>query len=272
MTFARRFLEARASRSHSIQCGQDVRAPRGSSRSDAAFTLIELLVVIGLIILLAGGAAMALSGRGGEGAALSNAQSLVASLVGATRAQAALHQTSARLIVYAQMPPAANADAAKYLRTLQVLRLETLPNGRTVWVAAGDPVTLPTPICVVPPSPVPTNHLRLPTGQTWNNNVATGPVSTLTVATGFNYLGQSGGTVNQFFGVQGQSGRILYLEMDQTGAVTSPAASSNPIKIALSTAIVGGNVLPLFNNANGVRGLFVRKSGAISLVADSTGF
>jgi type II secretory pathway pseudopilin PulG len=234
------------------------------------FTLVELLVVMGVMIVLVGGFALAIAGRGGEGAALANAQSLVASLVGATRAQAALHQTNARLIVYAQVPPAANADAAKYLRALQVLRQETLANGTTVWVAVGDPVTLPAPICVVPPAPVPANHLR--TGVAWNNNVAMGPVSTLTIATGFNYRGQVTATASQFFGVQGQNGRILYLEMDQTGAVVSPAPSGNPVKIALTTAILAGNALPQFNNATGVRGLIVRRSGAVSLVDTSTGF
>jgi prepilin-type N-terminal cleavage/methylation domain-containing protein len=236
-----------------------------------AFTLVEILVVIGLIVILVGGAAVALSGRGGEGAALENAQSIVAGMVGATRAQAALQQTNARLLVYAQMPPGANADSNKYLRMLQVIRQETLPNGRTIWVAAGSPVALPAPICVVPPSPVPTNHLRLPAGQNWNNNALTGPVSTLTVATGFNYFGQSSATATQFFGVQGLSGRILYLEFAADGTVTSNT-SGNPTKIALATAILGINTLPLFNNAFGVRGLFVRKSGAVSLVNEATAF
>lgn len=231
----------------------------------AGFTLIELLVVVGLIVALTGGIALALSGRGGEGAALTNAQSLVASLVGATRAQAALHQTNARLIVYAQQPLTTGGDAEKYLRALQIVRQETLPNGTTVWVAAGDPVKLPTPICVVPPAPVPTNHLS--TGVTWNNNVATGPVSTLTTLASFNYRGQSAAVANQFFGTQGQSGRIHYLEFGPDGSLPS-----NSTKIAVTTAVVGGNALPRFTNAFGVRGLFVRKSGAISLVDEATGF
>jgi type II secretory pathway pseudopilin PulG len=236
-----------------------------------AFSLIELLVVMGLIVLLAGGAAMALSGRGGEGTALVNAQSLVSSMVGATRAQAALQQTRARLIVYAQIPPGANADAEKYLRMLQIVREQTLATGTNVWVAVGDPVKLPTPICVVPPAPVPTNHLRLPAGQTWNNNVATGPVSTLTVQAGFNYRGQVTATANQFFGVNGQSGRVLYLEFNPDGTVQSNATGS-PTKIALSTAIVGGNTPPLFNNKEGIRGVLVRRIGAVSLVNRSDGF
>lgn len=228
-----------------------------------AFTLVELLVVIGLILIFMGGVGLAVAGRGGEGTALSNAQSLVAGLVGAARAQAALHQTRARLVVYAQMPPAANADAAKYLRCLIVLREEPFDSGR--YVAVGDPVTLPSPICVVPPAPVPTNHVR--PGVTWNNNPTTGPVSTLTVQAGFSYRGQATATTTQFFGVQGQSGRILFLSFEPDGTV-----ASNMTKIALTTAVLGGNALPLFNNANTVRGLFIRKSGAVSLVDEATGF
>jgi type II secretory pathway pseudopilin PulG len=240
-------------------------------RPAAGFTLLELLVVMGVMIVLVGGFALAIAGRGGEGAALANAQSLVSSLVGATRAQAALHQTNARLIVYAQMPTA--GDAGKYLRSLQILRQETNARGELIWIAVGEPVNLPAPVCVVPSAPVPANHLR--SGVTWNNNVATGPVSTLVAQNSFSYFGRNTGTsfdTSQFFAVPRQSGRILYLEFDQTGAVISPAPSANPVKIALTTAILGGNALPQFNNASGVRGLIVRRSGAVSLVDGSTGF
>lgn len=243
---------------------------RARDRRRAGFTLIELLVVIGLIIVLVGASAMALKGRGGEGAALANAQSVLVGLVGATRAQAALHQTTARLVIYAQQPPLPNAlDAEKYLRALQVLRQEPLANGTTVWVAVGDPVRLPAPVCVVPPAPVPNTHLN--TGVTWSTNAATGPVSILAVATGFNYRGQSAATVNQFFGAQGSSGRIYYLDFASDGTVISNT-TPNPTKIAIATAVLGSNVVPKFTSANSVRGLFIRKSGAISPVNDATGF
>ena len=238
-----------------------------SSSRQAGFTLIELLVVVGLIVLLVGGAALALSGRGSEGAAMTNAQSLLAGMVGATRAQAALHQTSARLIVYAQLPP--TGDANKYLRALQVVRQETLANGSTVWVAAGDPATLPAPVCVVPPVTVPANHLN--TGVTWSTNAANGPISTLLSQNSFSYRGQSTGATNQFFGLQNQSGRIHYLQFAADGSVESNT-TGNPTKIAISTAVLGVNAIPRFNNAIGVRGLFVRKTGAISLVDDANGF
>lgn len=247
-----------------------IRAPRNrAGGTSAAFTLIELLVVVGLIVLLLGGTAIALAGRGGDGAAMANSQSLLAGLVGAARAQAALHQTNARLIIYAQMPTGATGDATKYLRSLQVVRQETLSTGAPVWVAAGDPVTLPMPICVVPPAPVPTNHLN--TGVAWNNNVATGPVSTLLTATAFNYRGQSTATTNQFFGAQNSNGRIHYLEFASDGTVSSNTSGS-PTKIAVAPAAITVGAVPKFVNANSVRGLFVRKSGAISMVDEATGF
>jgi prepilin-type N-terminal cleavage/methylation domain-containing protein len=243
------------------------RMPPGRTLRDgsAGFTLIEVLIVIAIIVTLVVGGGLAIGGRGGDGAALANAQNLVTSLVGATRAQAALHQTAARLIVNGQQPPAANSTT--YLRSLQIVRQDTSNNA--IWVAVGDPVTLPIPICVVPPSPVPTNHLN--TGVAWNNNAATGPVSTLTVLTGFSYRGQLNATTNQFFGTQSQSGRILYLEFASDGTVSSNT-SGNPTKIALTTAELRPNAFPLFNNAGSVRGLFVRRSGSISLVDLATGF
>ena len=134
----------------------------------------------------------------------------------------------------------------------------------------GDPVLLPEPICVVPPAPVPVNHLN--TGVTWQNNAATGPVSTLSTATGFSYRGQSNpAAALQFFGRQGQNGRIHFLEFAPDGTVVSNT-SGNPTKIALTTAVLGINALPRFNNANSVRGLFVRRSGSVSLVNSATGF
>ncbi len=240
------------------------------NRGDAGFTLIELLSVVGVIILLVGLGGFALGGRGGEGAALANSQNILASMVGAARAQAALHQVNARLVIYARLPPAANADSLKYLRTMIVVRQETNPNGANVWVATGDSVTLPTPISIVPPPPVPSTHLG--TGVAWNNNAAMGPVSTALAIqnAGFSYAAQRGQTANLYFGAVG-NGRVLYLEFSADGTVNTNTGN-NPSKIALTTAVLSANALPRFNNARAVRGLFIRRTGAISLVDEATGF
>lgn len=231
------------------------------SRRDPAFTLIELLVVMGLIALLVGGIGAALGGRGTDGVALSSAQNTLVGLVGAARAEAALHQTSARLLVYASPPPGGDAD--KYLRYLQVVRLEG-----TTWIAAGNAVILPAPICVVPPSPVPTSHLR--SGVTWDNNLATGPVSTLSRQTGFTVRGQGTAVAGQTFGGTG-GGIVYYLQFEPDGTVSSNP-TTNATKLAVTTAVLANNALPQFNNASAVRGLFVRKTGAVSVVNDATGF
>jgi type II secretory pathway pseudopilin PulG len=230
----------------------------------AAFTLVELMVVIGLVIILVGSISIALRGRGSEGAALANAQTVLSSLVGTARAQAAVHHTNARVVIYSEQPP--TGDSNKYLRSLIVVREDPATPG--TFIAVGDALTLPAPVCVVLPAPVPATHLR--TGTTWDNNVATGPVSTLAVAATFSYRGQPNSPANQFFGTTG-SGRVFYLEFDATGAITSNTTTS-PTKIALTTAILTNNAFPQFNNASAVRGLMVRKSGAISLVNDATSF
>lgn len=248
---------------HVSSFGFRVSGSAGSRRPVRAFTLIEVLVVIGVMVLVLGGVGVALSGRGGEGAALTNSQNIVAGMVAAARAQAALHQTNARLVIYYQQPP--GGDAEKYLRSLVVVREEPYLSRR--YTAAGEPVTLPVPICIVPPAPVPTTHLQA--GVVWDNR-PTGPTSTLQIATGFNYGGQNQNSVRQFFGTQGQSGRILYLEFAPDGTVTS--TSSAATKIAVSTAELRGAALPRLTNASAVRGLFVRRSGGVSLVDQSTGF
>lgn len=240
------------------------KAPRCLA-SRAAFTLIELLVVVGLVIILVGATAIALSGRGGESAALANAQLAILGLTNTARAQAAVHHANARLVIYAVQPP--TGDSNQYLRSLIVVRED--PANAGTYIAASPVTTLPPPICVVVPAPVPQTHLR--TGVTWDNNAATGPVSTaLATLNSFSYRGQPGAPANQFFGSTG-SGRVYYLEFDPTGVVTSNT-TTNPTKLAVTTAVLATNAFPQFNNANAVRGLIIRKSGAIAPVNDAASF
>ena len=246
-------------------------APNSASprrRPFRGFTLIELLAVVGLIVILLGGFGLALRGRGGDGAALANAQKSLASLVGTARAQAGLHHTTARLLVYASQPPA--ADAGKFLRYLQVVREE--PFGSGSWVAVGTPVLLPAPVCVVPPAPVP--RTMVATGVTWTATAALGPASALLGPVAANVIGQSTlingvqrGTAQPFGGTGG--GQAYYLQFSPDGTVSG---SGTNLKLALGTANLAANALPQFNNANAVRGLLVRKTGAVTFVGDANSF
>ncbi len=236
-------------------------------RAPRAFSLIELLVVIALIVALLAGVGLALKGRGSDGAALTNAQATLAGLVGTARAQAALHQTTTRLLVYASQPPA--ADAAKFLRYLQVVRED--PFGSGSYVATGPAVTLPAPVCVVPPT-VPAN-LRV-SGVIWTGTLALGPVSALLGPITANVIGQStvlNGIqrgVPQLFGGTG-GGQAYYMQFSPDGTATG---SGTNLKLALSTAVLAANALPQFNNPNAVRGLLLRRSGAVSFVGDANSF
>jgi hypothetical protein len=96
----------------------------------------------------------------------------------------------------------------------------------------------------------------------------------MAVSNSLNYFGRIGGNVRQFFGTQGTSGRVYYLQFDPSGIETGNTTAVNT-KIALTTAVLNPTVQPArpkFNNASGVRGLFIRKSGAISFVNDATSF
>ncbi len=218
--------------------------------SRRAFTLIELLVVIGLIVILVGGIGFSLGDTGGS--SLASAQNTLASLCGAARAQAALHQTDARVVIYATRPP--TGDAQKYLRLLQVMR--RADNSATeVWLPVGDPVFLPRGVYVVPSS---VTGLVGP-GVSWPTN----PPLLSGVA--------DAGSPNQPAGsaFDGAS-RVHYVEFKGDGSVTQPAGQPY-VRLVVATAAVANN-LPQFNNPGAVRGVLLRGSGAVSFVHDANSF
>jgi type II secretory pathway pseudopilin PulG len=217
----------------------------------SAFTLIELMVVIGLIILLVSGLSLALGDTAGN--ALSSAQNLIGSLVGSARAQAALNQTEARLIIYAARPPSGDAD--KYLRLLQVFIANTPGSASTTWQPVGSPVYLPRGVYVVPGA---TAGL-LATGIVWPTNPA--PVSkTLGTATAPTTVAGA-----PFTGAT----TTFYLEFQPDGSIKP--ASAPYTQIAVATAALTNN-LPAFNNPGAVRGVIIRPNGAVTFVNDATSF
>jgi len=100
-----------------------------------AFTLIELLVVIALISFLAVAIGKALQSPE-AGVGLSTAQRIAASLVQATRSQAVLKRTRARLLINAN--PAGDDKRHRYFGVVYEAR------GRSnSWLAANDGIYLP---------------------------------------------------------------------------------------------------------------------------------
>ena len=229
-------------------------------QSHRAFTLLELLVAVSMIVALVVVVGTGLAGRGSDGAALVSAQNSLISLVGATRAQAALHGGTARLLVYASPPPGGDAD--KYLRYLQVIRDGSTDSNSTAWISAGLPVTLPPGVFVVPPAGVTTTG-----GFTWNLNTATGPISLFVNRTATRLIVDG----QPFGGPAG--GLAFYIEYAPDGRITpSFAGSASSPKLAVSTAEASANAVPRFNNANAVRGVLLRASGGISPVNDVNSF
>jgi prepilin-type N-terminal cleavage/methylation domain-containing protein len=216
------------------------------TRTGRGFSLIELLVVMGIIVALAATFSFALRGSGSGGVALQSAQAELAAMLGGTRAQAVLHQTSARLLIYATPPPL--GDAEKYLRCLQIAREE--PPGSDQWIAGSDAAYLPRGIFIVPPA-VPDTHLA--SGIIWPAGQFA-PVSTLASPTGFVLGGRSFG--------------------DAYCVAYEPDGRADPdiSKLALATAHISHGAVPRFDNPSAVRGVRLRPAGSIGLVNTADDF
>jgi prepilin-type N-terminal cleavage/methylation domain-containing protein len=109
----------------------------------AGFTLIELLVVIGIIAVMAGFLAIGLRG-GDRGVALQAGQATLNSLLAGARAKAALNQQSASVVVDA------DPTSEGFLRHMVIAVHGT--GSTSEGTMAGDFVTLPAGIYLVPPS------------------------------------------------------------------------------------------------------------------------
>lgn len=215
----------------------------------SGFTLIELLVVIGLVALLVGGIGISLHDRGGT--SVRSAQQTLAAICGTARAQAALHQTEARVLCYADRPPDGNTE--KYLRLLQIYRAE--PAGSNTWIAAGPPSYLPRGVCVVPPD---TAGLIAP-GVEW-------PVQPPLVST-FGVAEAPQVPANTEFA---HASRVFFLEFRADGTPT-PVENQSFLRVVVASANVAAN-LPQFGNPSAARGLVIRANGSTTFVNDAGGF
>ncbi len=212
-----------------------------------AFSLVELMVVVGIIGLIAAGLGVALGDSGGN--ALATGQTTLATLVATARAQAAVNQTEARLLIYGARPP--SGDSEKYLRLLQVVRAE--PAGSTNWVPVGAAVSLPRGIYVVPPS---TSGL-LAAGVAW-------PTNPPLLSTLGNLI-----SANQPTGTPFGTSTAYWLEFKSDGTITQMVAPY--IRLLVGTGALSNNI-PQFNNSGAVRGLLIRPTGAVTFVNDANSF
>jgi len=244
---------------------------RGCGRRRAGgFTLIELLMVAALVVVLVGAFAMSLGGRGREGAALASAQNLVAGLVGSARAQAALHQTVARLVVQAEPADGSGPRAPGYLRTLQVVRAASDAPSGPRWVATAMPVTLPEAVRVVPPAAMAAEQPRFDAAP----GGAGAPISRLEIEDVFHCFGASpapgAASGAQYFGAAGRSGRVLFLEFAPDGSLASNGSDPSAL-LGLQIARPGDAAQAIVPHA-AVRGILVRRNGAISRLNDAGRF
>lgn len=107
------------------------------------FTLIELLVVLTIIGLVMAGLGIALRDSGGS-TGLASGQRVVASMLTATRGQAILHQTNARLLI--ALNDAGPNSEGRTLRYLVIVR----QNESGQWVPTSEGVFLPRNVFMVP--------------------------------------------------------------------------------------------------------------------------
>ena len=219
-------------------------------RHRRAFTLIELMMVVGLIALLVTLLGLSLGDKGGN--SLASAQKMLGSLVGSARAQAAVTQAEARILVYGTQPP--SGDAEKFLRMLRVVVAETPGATSTRWRSVGAPVFLPRGVYVVPNPPT----RFVASGVIWPVNPT--PVSTLLPAQVYAIVNEPPGNDSYYA-----------IEWKPDGTVNTTLGNQPYAKLAVATASLSNN-LPAFNNAGAIRGLLIRASGAITFVNDAASF
>lgn len=209
------------------------------ARSQRAFTLIELLVVIGIIAVLAAGVGVALRGNNPDGA-LRAGQGLASSALSAARGQAALTQSTARIVVQA------DRERPDFLRTIRVI----VNTGGSNWKQVGSDIVLPEGVFIVPPGTL-TGVTLSNEGGAWN----VGRNSTLfeTAATGVPGMTDAG---------------ALWLVSKEI----SPLGTLDGGRFVVTAGRKTGPVDYVLFNAAAVRGLVVSRYGIPSFVNEPASF
>lgn len=224
-------------------------------RSRGGVTLVELVVVIGLIAVLTGVVIVGL--RGDQTQALADGQGTVASLLSATRGQAALRGTNARLLV--------NANPENRERFLRYIVIEVQdPGDPDRWVAVDAGVTLPVGVAVLPKAATTVGNPDgvLAAGMMWNlSSTVFGTLSHQPIHSA---------VAEDWLGVA-ITARGTIARGPTTGL--TGAGPSGSIILGTYTAQPPGGATPLmFDNPDNVRGMTLSSYGIATLVHDRTGF
>jgi prepilin-type N-terminal cleavage/methylation domain-containing protein len=218
-----------------IALGWEILGRRTGDPAVAGFSLIELLVVIGLIAFLAGSLGLALR-RPGGGVALQAGQATLAAVCRAARVRAASTGDEVRLVV--AVDP---TDAAGRLRYLQVVHED--PANPDHWLAEGAGIWLPPGVYVVPPradavpgdATWPETHCSTALTPTAQALIINGAAASLFYSVSFTARGTTRG------------GTVLV-----TGGSMDAVADISSLR---------------FGHPDDVRGVRLRASGALSLLA-----
>ena len=225
-------------------------------RTRAAFTLIELLVVLGIIAAVVGGVGLALRG-GDDTVALGSAQRTMASMLTATRAQAVMNGTTARLIIHVDA-----SEPEHFLRRVgiikQLLQADGTPyNDR--WVPTSDGTTLPRGTYFVPGQ-----GTSVPAVFSSDWNLSTDALSLYgSNEINLTYPQMGGGDSLQMSGP-----RWAFYEFGPDGQMTSFGTNQ---QIVLTTGRQT-QATPVFENPENVRGLVLRRIGTFHLVNERLTF
>jgi prepilin-type N-terminal cleavage/methylation domain-containing protein len=221
-------------------CRRKRAALERAARVPAGFTLVEMLLVVALILLLTAEIGLALR-QPGESVALQSAQATVCSLLNVARGRAAISQQDVRLVIAADP-----ADSDTYLRCIQIVEQDSIDPAN--WLADGDSIRLPAGVYVVPSAPS-----GVPGNPAW-------PASRCSTAL------PSSPRLMMINGVAGVD--CYYVQLTPRGTTSGGFLL---LTVGRFTAGVSAPRLAL-ENADNLRGMLLRSSGALTLVNDASAF